>query len=338
MNYENYKVFVWTDRQLKKQFKKETLEKFYIILAFLYQNGFRVNCEDEEVEEQLKLWNYFQNDSDIVDLKELYGIESDFSIGKKIMIEELYDIVKASSFCHNETDNPTIMKTLATSNWSNIKNNLDRIDKLFNSTDSEIVGALKPIKNIDDIRSRIQFIKSKIEKEIRVLTWIQFSELINLIYSIYIQFGKIKTDQHKLAIISNLNDELYGGIGGFNPITGEIKCIIGSAVWDIKSCKSAKTMTKVKTLANAILKETKTDEDEEEIKFLEKWISGHQTDDERARRVVVNYLLNGVLVLLSLKHNLNFLEDKRNHLRADAIKYEFIKILEYCNVDKEYLL
>lgn len=338
MDYENYKVFTWTDRQIKKQFKKETLDKFYKIIAYLYQNGFKVNCEDSEVDEQLKMWNYFQNDSDLVDLKELTGIESDYTVGTKIMIEELYDIVKNSSFCQKEADNPMIIKTYAAGSWKDIVLNTQRIKEFFYCTDSEIVGALKPVKNADDIRKKIDSLEESIGKQIKVLTWIKFSELINNIYSIYIHFGKVKTDQNKISISSNLNDEIYGGIGGFNPNTGEIKCIIGSAVWDVKSCKSAKTMTKIKTIAQTILKENKVEEDEDAIVFLQRWVNGTQEGDERARQVVVNCLLQGILTLLSLKHNLSLIEDKRNHARADAIKYEFGKIMEYCGVDKDYLL
>ena len=51
MNLENYKIFYWTDKQLKKSFSENTLNKYYKIIAYLYQNGYYFNCEDEDEEE-----------------------------------------------------------------------------------------------------------------------------------------------------------------------------------------------------------------------------------------------------------------------------------------------
>ena len=120
---------------------------------------------------------------------------------------------------------------------------------------------------------------------------------------------------------------------------GEIKCIIGSAVWDVKTIKTTKSIIKIKTVAGMILNDTiKTGDDDEYIQYLEKWYNGIEKDNEKARRIVICSLLHGILTLLSLKHNINFLDDKKNSERADVIKFEFSKILEYCGIDKEYLL
>ena len=40
IDYESYKVFDWTDKQIKKQYSKEVLDKYYKQLAFLFQNGY----------------------------------------------------------------------------------------------------------------------------------------------------------------------------------------------------------------------------------------------------------------------------------------------------------
>lgn len=97
IDYENYKVFDWSDKQLKKHYSKEILDKYYKVLAYLYQNGYDINCGTlEEVEEQLDMWNYFKTTEDLYNLKNLYDnpIESDYAVGKKILSEELYDIVE----------------------------------------------------------------------------------------------------------------------------------------------------------------------------------------------------------------------------------------------------
>lgn len=339
MNFKDYYVFTWTDKQLKKKYSQDILDKYYKILGYLYQNGFDLNCEENEIEEQLSFWDFFQNENDLEELRSISEFNSDCTVGKKIVIEELYDIIKNSTFSRETSDNPITLKSYATVNWSKIAENVNRLENLFFSTDSEISAILKKIPSTTSIQKKITDIKDSIEREIKVLTWIRFSELINNSYSIYISEGKQKTDTHKLTIASNFNDELYGGIGGYNPNTGEIKCILGSAVSDVKLCYSSKTLTKVKTIANAIFKDNeKTEEDEEPIKYLERWLNGKETDDNYARQVVTNSCLHGILTLLFLKHNVNFLEDKKNSDRVQNALNEFKAILKYCGIEKEYLL
>lgn len=342
IDYENYKVFNWTDKQLKKHYSQEILNKYYKQLAFLYQNGYDVNCDTlEEVEEQFFMWDYFNTTENFEEMTKLWEKEptTDNSVGKKIISEELYEIIKASTFLRKEADNPAIIKSYATTYWGKIGDCLQMLEDLFFSKDVELVRVFSKLKNTSDVKERILFLKEKYEKEIKVLTWLKIAELNNIIYSTYIRLSKMKTDHINISKVSNLNDEIYGGIGGFNPTTGEIKCVIGSAVWETKTIKSTKTMAKIKTIAKSILMDTiKTREDDEGIKYLERWYNGQETDDEKARQVVVCSNLFGILSLLCLKHNFNFLDDPKNSQRGDAIRYEFLKILEYCGIEKEYLL
>ena len=344
IDYKNYKVFDWTDKQLKKQHSKEVLDKYYKQLAFLFQNGYDMNCETlEEVEEQLKMWDWFKTTENFEEMRCLFGkpLELDYNIGKKIVSEELYDIIRNTTFVRKEAvDNPAIMKNYANTYWKKIIENLNRLDDLFYCDDLEIAGCLKELQNVNDIKEKIDFIEEKVDKDIKVLTWLKFVELCNIIYSTYIRLSKVKTDHINISKASNLNDELYGGIGGFDPNTGEIKCIIGSAVWELKTVKTTKSMLKIKAIAGSILKDTLKikEEDDEGILYLERWYNGKEKDDEKARQVVVCSLIWGIIILLELKHNLNFLDDPRNGKRAEKIRYEIQKIMEYCGIDKDYLL
>lgn len=340
INYENYNVFLWTDKQLKKHYSKEILDKYYKQLAFLFQNGYNMEeCETiKEIEEQLEMWNYFKNYEDFEDMKGLYNIESDYNVGKKIFSEELYDIIKFSTFSRKEVDNPILIKGYANTYWNKIGEALNRLDNLFESDDIEIKGVIKELTNQNNIRERLDELFDKYEEEKKILTWIKFAELNNIIYSTYIKLTKLKTDNINVSKASNLNDELYGGIGGFNPNTGEIKCIIGSAVWQLKTIKSTKSIVKIKTVAGYIFENKPVIEDDEGIKYLDRWFKGIEKDDEKARQVVVCSLLHGIITLLCLKHNLNFLKDEKNSKRAGAIHYELEKIMEYCEISKDYLL
>jgi len=340
INYENYNVFLWTDKQLKKHYSKEILDKYYKQLAFLFQNGYNMEeCETiNEIEEQLEMWNYFKNYEDFEDMKGLHNIESDYSVGRKIFSEELYDIIKFATFSRKEADNPILIKGYANTYWNKIGEALNRLDNLFESDDIEIKGVVKELPNQNNIRERLDELFDKYEEEKKILTWIKFAELNNIIYSTYIKLTKLKTDSINVSKASNLNDELYGGIGGFNPNTGEIKCIIGSAVWQLKTIKSTKSIVKIKTVAGYIFENKPIVEDDEGIKYLDRWFKGIEKDDEKARQVVVCSLLHGIITLLCLKHNLNFLKDKKNSKRAEAIYYELEKIMEYCEISKDYLL
>lgn len=341
IDYKNYHVFTWTKKQLEKKYQKDILDKHEKILAYLYQNGYDVGCDSlEDLEEQLSLYNNFETTEDFQELTSS-GVNIDGEVGKKIVAEELYDIMKDTSFVRREdADNPIVIKMHATSNWSGIGRMIERLLTVFDSGDSEIEAAVNSIENANDIAEKIDSLEEKYDSGLKVISWIKARELSNIIYSAYIKMSKVKTDEINISKASNINDELYGGIGGYNPTIGEIKCIIGSAVWELKSAKSTATKAKLRTIAAKILEDNLTEQpdDDDGIKFLVRWYAGKESDDEYARRVIVTSLCFGILSLLSLKHNLSFLEDPRNSERADAIYSELRKILEYCGINMEYLL
>lgn len=342
IDYKNYHVFAWTKKQLEKKYPKDVLDKHEKILAYLYQNGYEVNCDTlEDIEEQLSLYNNFETTDDFQELVSNGSAGVDGSVGKKIVAEELYDIIKDTSFVRREgADNPVAIKTFATSNWSGIGRMVERLLTMFDSEDSEITAAIKSIENSNNIIERIEQLEEKYDDGLKVISWIKARELSDIIYSAYIKLSKVKTDEINISKASNINDEIYGGIGGYNPQTGEIKCIIGSAVWELKAMKNTATKVKMRTVAAKILEDdiAERPDDDDGIKFLARWYAGKESDDEYARRAIVTSLCFGILSLLSLKHNLSFIEDSRNSERADAIYSEFKKILEYCGIEKEYLL
>ena len=336
MDYENYYVFLWTDKQLKKKYSEKVLSKYYKQLAFLFQNGYDLNCNEEDIEEQFSLFNYFETYEDFEELKQTCCL-SNFSVGKKIFEEELYDILKKLTFLRIKNDNPVEVKRNATVYQHRMIEALEKLKTLFYSKDEELVLFYKELSNYEDIVSRIQEIEDKLSKELKVISWIRFSELNTILYSTYIKTSKTKTEKNNICKISNVNSEIYGSIGGYNSNTGEIKCIIGSAVWELKTVKTNKT--KLKTVAKSILSDTiKVKEDDEGIKYLSDWVNGKADNDEKAIQVVVNSLLFGILTLLSIKYNLTLIKDDKNSEKAEKIQEEFKSIMKYCNISKDYLL
>lgn len=349
IDYKNYKTYLYTDSQLRKKYNKEILNKYYNQLSFLYQNGFDVEANSiKDIEEQFLLYDNFENIENVEELIRVIGKTASYEIGKRIIVEELYDILKDSSFAVPQEVSFNMEKTYANINFDKIVEINDRLFQLFNSKDLEILGALKKISNLQDIEEKILKIKSYTDKAMKLPTWLSFKTLRTVIYSCYIQNSKGKSEIHKLAITSNINDELYGGAGGYNPNTNEIKAWNGTNVYDTKIIKNMSlelpvNLLKLKTLANTIIKDTKDgkiDEENEKIfKWLYSWSKGFQQDNEKARRIIVNIMLNGTLELLKLKHNLSLMEhDKKNSLRAENIRKEFEAVLKYCNIDTQYLL
>ena len=48
INYENYKIFKKTEKDLRKKYSKEVLEVYGKILAYLYQNGYSIDADTDE--------------------------------------------------------------------------------------------------------------------------------------------------------------------------------------------------------------------------------------------------------------------------------------------------
>ncbi len=343
MDLKNYKVFIYTDKQLKRKHSKKILDKYYKLFAYLYQNGFDVNCEESEIEENLFLYNYFENEEDLKELRNISKIHSDYSIGKKIVTEELYEISKKGKFCHKEESSATIIKLNAEANWDKIISLTKDLEDLYFSKDSEIYNILSKLENYQDVRNKILLIKDKISKDLKVISWNIFISLINISYSTYIQLGKTKSEVHKYSIFENINNEIYGYGGGYNPINKEInvKCF-SSSVNDILLIKRTKNANDIRNKAKIIIKENKHQNNKDAyFNFLEYFVrtkSVNEKEIERARQIVINCLLNGCLTLLMLKHNFSLIDyDSKNSIRADGIKEEFCEILKYCNIDKEYL-
>lgn len=344
----NYKTFIYTDNQLKRKYSKDILDKYYYQLSLLYQNGFKLDANSiKEVEEQLLLYNYFENAEDLEELIKVTGKPTFYEFGKRIIAEELYDIIRESSFAISQDLSFSMEKFYAENNFFKIVELNKRLSELFNCKDLVVAGALKEIENVDDIIKRINSISDYSDKGIKITVWMSFKTLRVILYSCYIKLSKEASEEHKLAITSNINDELYGGAGGYNAMNNEIKAWNGTNVYDTKIIKNMPLnptgLLKLKTLANTIIKDTKgakiDDENEKLFKWLISWTKGYQTDDEKARRIVVNIMLNGTLELLKLKNNLSLIKnDKKNILREEYIKREFEAILNYCEIPKNYLL
>jgi len=331
------KLFQQTDNYLRKTFSSEILEKHYSILGKLYQNG--ITLEGNSLERITDFLESYQISEDNIDFEKIGKTSTNGEIGIKIIITEIFEIVKSSTFIRKEVSNPILAKSFAKRYWETIKNNVDRLRDLFYSKDLEIVEVLSRVRNLEAIKNKIDNISNTIERDCKVVTWITYSELCDLVYSVYIYLTRTKDEPNNISKIANLNEEIYGFADGFNMETGEIKCIYGSAVFDLKDVYLGNNPLKIKSIAGKILSDySEQKEEDAEIEYLLNWKNGKETDNEHAKQVVVCSLIYGILTLLELKYNLNYLKENRNEKKRENIIWELTKILNYCNIPKQYLL
>lgn len=325
-------VFIYTKEYLEKRFSKEILDKYFSTLAFLFQNGYNLNFEDDEVDEQLSFFNYFQAKEDFENLERLNSVTVS-NDAKKMVAIEFIDIIKKCLFVNKENLSPILMKTVISQRWKDINDIIIRMNEIFDCEDSEVKGILYQLSNLNELIKKVNELGRGYSKNLKVLTWLNLTSFLKEIYVSYTYISKEEGSRH-YAISENINDELYGSIGNYNPSSKEIKSIIGSAVFDLKTLKTSSSLVKVKQLAKLILSENNK-EDDEEIKYLIKWSDGKETDNDRARRVVMNSTMLGIINLLCLKYGLTFSEDRLNALKADKVYDEFNSILKYCGIEKE---
>lgn len=325
-------VFIYTKEYLEKRFSKEILDKYFSTLAFLFQNGYSLNFGNDEVDEQLSLFNYFQTKEDFENLERLNSVTVS-NDAKKMVAIEFIDIIKKCLFVNKENPSPILMKTVISQRWKDINDIIIRMNEIFDCEDSEVKGILYQLSNLNELIKKVNELERGYSKNLKVLTWLNLTSFLKEIYASYTYISKEEGSRH-YAISENINDELYGSIGNYNPSSKEIKSIIGSAVFDLKTLKTSSSLVKVKQLAKLILSENNK-EDDEEIKYLIKWSDGKETDNDRARRAVMNSTMYGILNLLCLKYGLTSSEDNLNSLRVDKIHDEFNSILKYCGIEKE---
>ena len=138
INYKNYKVYIYTQKELSKKFTKEILEEYGKKLGFLYQNCFEYErLTKEELEDQFSLYNNFDTYEDFENLAKSFRLnlyESD--IGNKIVAEEIIDILNSSRVAIAEEF--IVQKTKAELYKDLVKESAERLMELRRSQDLEI--------------------------------------------------------------------------------------------------------------------------------------------------------------------------------------------------------
>ena len=327
INYKNYKVYIYTQKELSKKFTKEILEEYGKKLGFLYQNCFEFErLTKEELEDQFSLYNNFDTYEDFESLVKSFRLnlyESD--IGNKIVAEEIIDILNSSRVAIAEEF--IVQKTKAELYKDLVKESAERLMELRRSQDLEITLFFE--KNPYTFDKELEECLDCFDEEQYLRAYMRYIDIFNKMYKYYISITHQKTDAINLTKRSLINDQLYGAAGGYDSVRRIIKASPASAVDELKFYKQGDFSTslnkaKLRVLCGEIVGK---DKDLGEYQILKDYSKAKNNDTDKVLSLVIPCLESGILNLLCLKHNINFLDDPRNSKRAAALKEEAEQIL-----------
>lgn len=339
VNYNQYFIFPYTFKRLQKIYSKPILDKWLDQLAFLFQNGF--SFQDnllEQIDEQMMLYNDFKTYDDLQDLIYTFGKAFDVDLerpsqeGYKIVDSVLELIITSSAYATSEVYN---VKFMGEKLKDHISKMLVYLKSLLDCEDFEVVRVLKVIKD-DDIEDLIEDCEDAFDKELYNVLFIKYQKLFSLVSKMHKKCYRAllsSSEKGLQARMGNVNDELYGSSGGYNPTTSEIKCRNGSLVYELKTLADKSIASKDLKYKMRVIAEEAV-ENGETNKSLIDFLKGSDANLDKVRNILVEVCLSGVSVLLSLKHGFTIIEnDSRNNERTKRISHELSAIIKYCKIN-----
>lgn len=338
INYNKYVIFPYTIKRLQKVYSKPVLDKWLDQLAFLFQNGF--SFQDsllEQIDEQMMLYNNFKTYDDFQDLVCTFGKAFDSELeypseeGYKIVDSILELIITSSVYAVGEVHD---IKYMGEKLKDHMNKMVGYLQALFDSNDFEVVRVLKVIKE-DAAEDLIEECEEAFENGLYNVLFVKYQRLYNLVSEMHkkcyraLLSSSVKGLQSRMG---NVNDELYGSSGGYNPNDSEIKCRNGSLVYELKlltnkSVASKDLKYKMRVIAEEAVENGETD------KTLTAFINGSDAEIDKVRNILTEVCLSGISVLLSLKHGLTIIEDDSlNKEHSRRIGSELSVIIKYCGL------
>ena len=337
IDYKNYKVYLYTQKELTKKFTQSTLSKYGKKLAFLYQNCFEIDrMSDSDIEEQLWLFNGLDTYEDFEELCKTFRLDLyTTSIGVKIVGEEFLNIIETMRPAIS--DEFAVQKLKSVNSKNIVQETVARIAEIVNSSDIDISLFFGENPYPTKLVELIDEIEELYDNGEDFRAYMRFYELYKGTFQYYIQITHQKTDAINLTKRSLINDQLYGATGGYDSVRRIIKTCPASAVENLRFYKNnpiTDTMTKAKfkLICEEIIGK---DKDLGEFQIVKDFVKGKDVSIDKIKELVIPCLENGIINLLCLKHNLNLLDDPRNGKRAAALKDEAAEILKYSETKYE---
>lgn len=342
INYKKYVVFPYTTYCLNKAYTKDIITKYGDQLAFLFQNGFSLQDNSmSAVEEQMILFNYFETYDDFEDLVSTFGDAFSFDeatpIGYKIVDSVLEVVLNNSSWALKNFVN---VKTMGDMYKEKIKQMCGILQTVFDSDDVEVVRVMKTVGKWES-DNLLDACLELYEDEVYNVLLIKYQELYKQIYSMHKKINRAllnTSEKGKLATMGNVNDELYGSSGGYNPNNDDIIARNGATVFELKtlnddSISDEDIRIKMLVIAKECVDNGETD------KTLTAFVKGDNSKLKEVRKILTDICFSGIMVLLELKHGLTLFEDDSlNSKRAELIAKELTAICNYTKYNCKELM
>ena len=342
IDYKNYMVLPYTSIYLHKVYTKDVLEKFGDRLAFLYQNGYSIsgNTSLQCVAEDLAMFNNLDTWEDFDDFLKCQGkcrLTEPTEAGYKMVDSVLDMIIKQSSWAMRDFIN---IKDMGLRYKNTIENMLGYFQVLIDSSDILINLVVDSLVDEGTTDLFDECYDSLVDEKYGVML-VKYQALYKKIFemhkSIYRSLLK-STNKGELARVGNINDEIYGSSGGYNPNNDEIIARNGSAVYELKLLNDTSSIStdsiriKMLVIAKECLENGETDQ------LLKDFVKGDNSHLNEVRKVLTDIAFTGIMVLLDLKHGLTIVEgDTLNKGRAEKICKELTAICRYCNYKSKEL-
>lgn len=337
IDYKHYMVYPYTLGCLQKKYSDDVLKKYGDQLAFLFQNGYDIdgNVSMQIIEEQFSLFNNFETYEDYKDLCKQWKKISEgvCVIGYKIVSSVLDIVLKKSA----RLSLVNASKELGKVYYSTIVECLNILDNLLSSEDTEVETANSFLFNQEtkDLLDKCMDILDS-DNANECLLMIRYQELYSKIMDAYKtarKFLSSTTSKGDVSRTGNINDELYGSSGYFNPQNNKMLARAGSAVFELKEWvngNSQELLYKMLALSKDLVKNNS-----ENDKTLVAFINGDYSQLENVKKVLANITFYGILVLLELKHGLSLFDERSNESKAKCITHELYEICKFCGYDLE---
>ena len=331
INYNSYIVFPYTIGWLKKTYSKNVLDAFGERLAFLYQNGFILQDNSfEQIKEQMELFNNFEEYADFEDLKKCFNFKQNQKptrTGYKIVNSVLETVLKRGSWALTDFVD---IKKMGNLYKDKIEQLLVAIDNLFYSDDFEVKKVIKkvfPAKFSELLGDCYDLL----EEEKNNILLVKFQKLYTALMEVKKTVNRsllLVADKGKVSVVGNVNDELYGSSGYYLPNTAELKCVNGSAVFELKTLCSTTPDEELYYKMIVLAKDFFMNGGKS--KNLNAFIKGDKSKMPKVRKILTSICFNGILTLLELKHGITLIEDDSlNEERAEKMMREVSAIINY---------
>jgi hypothetical protein len=337
INYSDYVVFPYTVERLKKLYPQDSIKNWGDQLAFLFQNGFTLQDNSPAmINEQMNMFNGFKSYEDFEDMKKTFGKAGSFeeptAEGYKIVDSLLEYILNTSSTVGLRKFQD--IKSAGCNLKNTIKKMADYFSALVESDDLEVVRVIKVIAP-DGVADLVEECFDAYEDE-------RYGLLLEKYQALYQQISEMHKKCYRALLSSsekglqarmgNVNDELYGSSGGYNPNDNAIKCRNGSLVFELKTLADKSVKTEDIRIKMLVIAQEAVDNGEDD-KILLAFLKGDKSRLEEVRKILIEIDLSGCMVLLSLKHGLTMFEDSLNGERAKRIAHEFSAICNYVGIN-----